>query len=150
MATIGGEAGAHRLDVALGERIRGIRKGRGLSQERLAEAVGVTFQQVQKYERGANRVSFSRLALIAEALETPLSELISGLGLDLVAGEADADTAAGVSPPGASELVRAYAAIRTPAVRRCIVELVQELARGAAGTTGPSKPRDDARQEPAT
>lgn len=146
MATLGGEAGAHRLDVALGERIRRIRKGRGLSQERLAEAVGVTFQQVQKYERGANRVSFSRLVLIAEALDTPLSEMISGLGL--VAGEADEDTSAIVSTPGATELVQAYAAIRTPAVRRCIVELVQELARGAATSADPSEPRDEVRREP--
>ena len=146
MATLGGEAGAHRLDVALGGRIRRFRKARGLSQERLAEAVGVTFQQVQKYERGANRVSFSRLALIAEALETPLSELIAGLGA--TQHDVADEPTSGLATPGANELVQAYAAIRTPAVRRCILELVQELARGGAGTANPERPHGDALHEP--
>jgi transcriptional regulator with XRE-family HTH domain len=121
MATLSGEAGAHRLDAALGEQIRRLRKARNMSQERLAAAAGVTFQQIQKYERGANRVSFSRLVLIAEALQTPLSQLISGL---TNAGESVSE----LQTPGARDLVHAYAAIRSEGVRRCLVELVQELA----------------------
>jgi transcriptional regulator with XRE-family HTH domain len=97
-----------------------------MSQERLAEAVGVTFQQIQKYERGTNRVSFSRLALIASALEIVLTELIAGLDPTIKPGASGA--AGALRTPGASELVEAYAAIPTETVRRRLVELVQELA----------------------
>ena len=72
MADQAGDDFARRLDVALGARIRRFRKARRISQEQLADAVGVTFQQIQKYERGANRVSFSRLAQIAAALQEQL------------------------------------------------------------------------------
>lgn len=147
MATLSGEAGAHRLDVALGARIRRFRKARNMSQERLAEAVGVTFQQIQKYERGANRVSFSRLALIAVALDTPLPDLIAGLG---PACERPGDAPCGLSTPGAADLVEAYAAIRTEAVRRCLVELVQELARAATLSDERKPPRQAGRGEPAS
>ena len=61
--------GPNALDIALGNRIRQRRKGLGVSQTTLAEAIGLTFQQVQKYERGFNRVSFSRLVDIAHALD---------------------------------------------------------------------------------
>ena len=57
--------GPHPVDVAVGARIRTIRKSRGLSQGALGAALGLTFQQVQKYERGANRVSASKLVEIA-------------------------------------------------------------------------------------
>lgn len=116
-----------------------------MSQERLAEAVGVTFQQIQKYERGANRVSFSRLALIADALETPLPELIAGLG---AASEVAQDAATNLHVPGATELVEAYAAIRTDAVRKCLVELVRELARGGPLRDDQTPPYEDERHEP--
>lgn len=58
----------HPVDVHVGAKIREIRRSSGKSQEYLAEAVGLTFQQIQKYERGANRVSASKLCEIAEAL----------------------------------------------------------------------------------
>lgn len=147
MATLSGEAGAHRLDVALGARIRRYRKARNMSQERLAEAVGVTFQQIQKYERGANRVSFSRLALIANALDTALPELIAGLGAEH-APQAAREAEGCLRTPGASELVEAYAAIRTEAVRRCLVELVQELARAAEPKDERKPPCEDGKHEP--
>jgi transcriptional regulator with XRE-family HTH domain len=67
---------AQPLDVAVGGIIRNVRVAAGISQERLGEQVGVTFQQIQKYERGANRISVSRLVLIARALGvTPQSLL---------------------------------------------------------------------------
>lgn len=141
MATLRGEEVAHRLDVALGARIRRFRKARNMSQERLAEAVGVTFQQVQKYERGANRVSFSRLALIAAALNTSLPELIDGLAGD--GGDCGHATASGLNTPGASELVEAYAAIPTENVRRCLLDLVRELAGGGLDHALKSRPEDE-------
>src|SRR3954464_3319426 len=60
-------------DVAIGQKVRALRFDRGLSQSELASQVGVTFQQVQKYENGANRISAGRLALIARALGMPVT-----------------------------------------------------------------------------
>ena len=68
------------IDVHVGSRIRLRRTLLGMSQERLAEAIGLTFQQVQKYERGANRVSASKLWEIAAALKTPVAYFYDGLG----------------------------------------------------------------------
>lgn len=118
------------LDVALGARIRAVRKTRNLSQERLADAVGVTFQQIQKYERGANRVSFSRLALIAAALNTPLRDLIGVL--EESAAETHASALSDLMRiPGASDLVAAFRALPDEPVRRGVIQLVQELAKAA-------------------
>ncbi|MEK7080193.1 MAG: helix-turn-helix transcriptional regulator [Patescibacteria group bacterium] len=72
------------MDVRLGNSIRQWRLQRGLSQERLAEKIGVSFQQVQKYERAANRVSFSKLCQIASALKMSIVDLV---GQDLIMGE---------------------------------------------------------------
>src|SRR5690242_15239466 len=69
--------GADRLDVALGLAIRLRRHVQGLSQTQLAERIGVSFQQVQKYERGANRVSFSMLVRICEALACRVPDLVA-------------------------------------------------------------------------
>src|SRR3954468_21396813 len=69
------EALADPVDVAVGARIRLLRKMRGLSQQALAEAAGVTFQQIQKYERGSNRVSASMLSRIAQTLQSPVAEM---------------------------------------------------------------------------
>jgi transcriptional regulator with XRE-family HTH domain len=75
-------------DVAIGSNIRTLRVIRGISQERLGDAIGVTFQQVQKYEKGTNRVGGSRAIQIAAALKVSVSELYKGL-------EVNADNEAG-------------------------------------------------------
>jgi transcriptional regulator with XRE-family HTH domain len=67
------------VDLHVGARIRLRRRMQGVSQEKLAEALGLTFQQVQKYERGANRVSASKLYEIAAALRAPVSYFFDGL-----------------------------------------------------------------------
>ena len=66
----------HWVDRYVGQQIREVRRARGLSQGDLGRQVGVTFQQVQKYERGVNRVSCSRLVQLAEALGVPSGELL--------------------------------------------------------------------------
>src|ERR1700753_4259666 len=66
------------VDEAVGARIRLLRKGRKISQEEFGKAIGVTFQQVQKYEIGENRVGASRLHLVAIALNVPCSDLFDG------------------------------------------------------------------------
>jgi DNA-binding XRE family transcriptional regulator len=69
------------LDVALGGRIRQRRRELGFSQDQLARKVGLTFQQVQKYEHGTNRVSFSRLVAIAQALDCRVMDIVGDLDL---------------------------------------------------------------------
>ena len=129
------------LDVALGIRIRLRRKSQGMSQTALADAVGITFQQIQKYERGFNRVSFSRLVDIAHTLDCRVIDLIG-----------DIDDAGKLSPlfrqdtahlreGGAPELLAAYSAAPA-ALRRTILKLVVAIAKDQHG------PRhDDEEQE---
>ena len=71
--------GPDPVDVHVGSRVRAQRRRMGLTQEGLAEALGLTFQQVQKYERGANRVSASKLYYIARTLRVPISYFFEGL-----------------------------------------------------------------------
>src|ERR1043165_9958176 len=67
-------------DVEIGRKIRALRLERGLSQSDLAKAIGLTFQQVQKYEKGTNRVSAGRLQQIADFLDVPITYFYGGLG----------------------------------------------------------------------
>jgi len=115
------------LDVAIGASIRLRRKQAGISQEMLAEKCGVSFQQVQKYENGANRVSFSRLVQIAHALGLRVSELVGDIdeATGLSPAEATILTDLGVS--GATDLLRDFAGL-SPALRGRVRDLVREIA----------------------
>lgn len=118
------EASADPVDIAVGARIRLLRKVRGLSQQALAEAAGVTFQQIQKYERGANRVSASMLSRIARTLQAPVAEMFGETG---PASGAIDEVAALLSQPGALELLRAYAVLPRGAPRAALVDFVRAL-----------------------
>jgi len=122
----------HPLDIALGSRIRLRRRELGFSQEQLAREVGITFQQVQKYEHGTNRVSFSRLVEIAQALHCSVSDIVGDL---YKPGENTAFSRhlANLNEPGATELLDAYASITQPKHRRAILNLAKQLAEGKAG-----------------
>ena len=98
---------ANDIDLHLGKRLRRRRRLLGLTQQQLALAVGIRFQQIQKYECGANRISAARLWQLAEALETPVSYFFDGL--------AEADGRAGNRPPPPK---RAPATACSPARRR--------------------------------
>jgi transcriptional regulator with XRE-family HTH domain len=128
------------VDVHVGSRIRLRRTLLGMSQERLGEALGLTFQQVQKYERGANRVSASRLFDLSRVLDVPISffyddmpEEIGGPGLGGRApgGFADAQDAFGQDEAlhrrETLELVRAYYRIGDPALRRRVFDLIKTM-----------------------
>ena len=73
---------AHPIDVHVGQAVRRLRKARGVSQEALAAALGLTFQQVQKYENGANRVSASKLFQISRFLQVEVSAFFEGAPMD--------------------------------------------------------------------
>ena len=117
------------LDVALGARIRVRRKSLGLSQDDLAVQVGLTFQQIQKYERGANRVSFSRLVEIARTLKCRVQDLIGDLDVEGELSDRVAAEAVQLKETGALELIRAYSAIRSAGRRRVVVSLAQTLSK---------------------
>lgn len=120
---------ANPLDVAIGARLRVRRRAAGLSQQKLAERLGVTFQQVQKYERGANRIAGSTLIGIAEALETPASYFL-GEG---ASGAINDESIVNIAQRGASDLLRQYVHITSPKIRAAVLQLVRALAeeRGA-------------------
>ena len=120
----------HRLDLELGHRIRERRRSIGVSQGQLARAIGVSFQQVQKYERGTNRVSFSRLMEIVGALGCELADLAEGLESDRQGHGPDAPQQP-EADDGASELLEAYAALGTQSLRRSLIQHARALA-GAA------------------
>ncbi len=109
----------------------------GVSQERLAEALGLTFQQVQKYERGANRISASKLYDIARFLSAPISYFFEGLS-DPVGSEANGVAEDGqeqfvhdfLMTPEGLELAAIFPKITKPRVRRRVLELVRAMAEG--------------------
>jgi transcriptional regulator with XRE-family HTH domain len=121
----------NKLDVALGLRIRQRRKSLRLSQTALADKIGLTFQQIQKYERGANRVSFSRLVEIAHALSCRVLDVIGDLDDAGVPSPLFRQDTAHLRESGAPELLAAYAA--APALlRRSILKLVVAIAKDQA------------------
>jgi transcriptional regulator with XRE-family HTH domain len=96
------------MDIALGAAVRLRRKTLGISQEALAEQCGVSFQQVQKYENGANRISFSRLVQIARALRCRVVDLMDVLDAPDRETPTDLDMLSRMRTPGAMELLTAY------------------------------------------
>ncbi len=122
----------HPLDVALGSRIRLRRRELKLSQDQLAQKVGITFQQVQKYEYGTNRVSFSRLVEIARALNCGMIDIIGELDRSK-ASSMFARHVARLREPGAAELLEAYTVIQSAKHRRAILKLAMELAERKNG-----------------
>jgi transcriptional regulator with XRE-family HTH domain len=125
-----GPEGPHPVDRHVGLRIRMRRKELGVSQERLAEALGLTFQQIQKYERAANRVSASKLFEIARALNTNVAYFYEGLSAveELDAPTAAPDGRALLLMPEGAELAALFPRIPRGRVRRKVVELVRALA----------------------
>jgi transcriptional regulator with XRE-family HTH domain len=128
------ERAANPVDLHVGARIRMRRKTMGLSQERLAESLSLTFQQVQKYERGANRVSASKLYEIARSLRSPINYFFDGLAdtVDpLPEGVADQDASAFVHElvmtPEGMELAALFPRIAKRG-RKLVLDLARVLA----------------------
>jgi transcriptional regulator with XRE-family HTH domain len=117
------------IDVHVGSRIRMRRLLLGMNQETLANALGLTFQQVQKYEGGANRVSASRLSAMAEILGVPISYFFGDLHID---GEEptpeDKRWREYLQRPETIELIRLYYAIPNGQTRRQFLELTKSVA----------------------
>jgi len=119
--------GGDPRDAEIGQRVRALRLQRGLSQTELGNLISVTFQQVQKYEKGANRISAGRLQRIAEVLGVPVAYFFAapdqrhgsnggGQEFELLQTE------------GALRLARAYARIKEPGVRQQLLRLTEAIA----------------------
>lgn len=117
------DQGPDPIDVAVGHRIRVRRKWLGVSQSTLAEHLGVSFQQVQKYERGANRVSASMLVKIAQKLDTSVAELVG----ENASPQGDESLFEKLAIPGAVQLLDAFASVQQPALRTAILNLTRSL-----------------------
>jgi len=112
------------LDVAVGRNVRIWRMAKGLSQSQLASRLGVTFQQIQKYEVGANRIGTGRLVKIAAILGVPISVLFEGSD---GAGQSSALLSL-VADSRSFRLAHAFAAIDNPSLRLSLVNLVERVA----------------------
>jgi transcriptional regulator with XRE-family HTH domain len=119
------------MDIALGASVRIRRRSLGISQEALAEKCGVSFQQIQKYENGANRISFSRLVQIARALQCRVVDLMDVLDGPDGAAPNDLDVLNRVRTPGALELLSAFERL-TPETRSSLLGLIRTLAAEAS------------------
>ena len=125
------DIGPHPVDRHVGLHIRMRRKALGISQERLAESLGLTFQQVQKYERGANRASASKLWEIARALRTNVAYFYEGLESqtdETTRGFMGANAQEFLLTPEGMELAATFPRVRRPGVRRKVLDLVRAMA----------------------
>ncbi len=132
------------VDVHIGGRVRMRRTLLGMSQEKLADALGITFQQVQKYERGVNRVGASRLYDLSRILDVPISFFYEGAGVfeSSKPNKKSRLKLVGVANPKSSyqaeesfgdreilELVRAFKSIQSPDMRKSVLDMIRSLAK---------------------
>ncbi len=130
----------HPVDVHVGSRVRLRRTMLGMSQEKLGEAVGLTFQQIQKYERGANRIGCSRIYQFSSILGVPVAFFFQDMPAEAL-GASQKPVAAGMSDHDQStleddplsrqetlELVRAYYRIQDDGVRKRVFDLMRSMA----------------------
>lgn len=138
--------GSTGVDVFVGQRLRELRMLAGLSQTEVAAALGLTFQQLQKYERGFNRVSASRLFTLAQFFHVPVSVFFDGLDEHAPAVETTGNDGRGEGTLRSREalmLARHFQRIRDPLVRAAIRDLAERCASigGTAGEVVPMPTR---------
>ncbi|WP_451997374.1 helix-turn-helix domain-containing protein [Azospirillum argentinense] len=128
------------VDIHVGARVRLRRTLLGMSQEKLGDALRLTFQQVQKYERGANRISASRLFDLSRVLDVPvsffddMSEATTAAAAtdDVCTASADSSEPDPMAKRETLELVRAYYRINDPSVRKRLFEMTKVLGRSSS------------------
>jgi len=113
----------HPVDIYVGARVKERRTELGISQEKLAEALGLTFQQVQKYEKGVNRVGAARLQQIATALDVPVTFFYDGDGK-----AREVESLLFLDSAFSLRLLRAYSKIKDQTVQRQLVSLMESIA----------------------
>jgi len=124
------QRGGDPRDAEIGKRVRTLRLQRGLSQTELGGLINVTFQQVQKYEKGTNRISAGRLQRIAEVMSVPVSFFFAGFEEKPKTSTAQVMDLefSFLQTEGALRLARAYARIKQPSVRLQLLRLTEAIA----------------------
>ena len=132
-------------DKHVGKRVRMRRKMLSMSQTKLGTALGLTFQQVQKYEKGTNRVGAGRLTQIARGLKIPVNTFFEGHDhIEKTAQQGGVSPLSLITNPHAFRLLQAYSTLTDEELRRSIVELVERVAE----RTGSHAPRRERRYTP--
>ena len=128
------------IDIYVGNRVKARRKDLGMTQQDLAKALGLTFQQVQKYERGANRISASKLFMISNTLDVAISHFFDGMDEDTATDKSTGEIAGGFDLNAAQdvltfassvegiELNRAFAGVKDAKTRKFLVGLFEAIA----------------------
>jgi transcriptional regulator with XRE-family HTH domain len=121
-------------DKHVGARVRMRRMMQGLSQEKLGNALGVTFQQVQKYEKGTNRIGASRLQQISDILQVPVSFFFEGQpnAAPSIATTAPYAVDDFIASPDGIAIARAFGRIHDPKLKRAIAHMVEQIVESAA------------------
>ena len=122
------KANSHSIDKAIGGRLKMYRQRANISQTALGKHLGVSFQQVQKYENGTNRISAATLIKISRALNVPVGELMVLESAQAPAAGSSKDLARFTKSPEGRSLIHGFMAINDPLLRRHIVGLVKALA----------------------
>ena len=118
------KVGGNPIDLLVGSRIRRFRKGRRMSQAQLGKKLGVTFQQVQKYENGKNRVGASRLQMISTALDVPVGQFFAD-----DAGTSRTSAKPLAFDPQALRFAEAFIRLNDRELRNSIIDMVEAMAR---------------------
>ena len=119
-------------DIEVAHRVRALRLEKGLSQEKLGHALGLTFQQVQKYEKGASRIGAGRLQRIAEIFGVPVAVFFGTPDRPSIRSQSLFDL---VDTTVALRLLRAYSRISNPGLRQALTTLAEELAQQSKGAS---------------
>lgn len=127
------------LDLQIGGRLRALRLERKVSQKTLGAALDVSFQQIQKYERGISRIPAGNLFKLAHALRSPVTAFFETEGENAPAVSAD---------PVEQELLEAYQAINSPDLRRMVVRIVRDMGRTITNGASPSRDRRRPQDQP--
>jgi transcriptional regulator with XRE-family HTH domain len=113
------------LDIEVGRRVRSLRLEKGMSQEKLGNQLALTFQQIQKYENGTNRIGAAKLQRIAQILGVSVSALYPD---PVPAGRNSQEVAELIDTGSTLRLLRAYSRMRSPSLQRALTTLVEEIA----------------------
>lgn len=127
---------AQEIDQLIGERLKEVRKKKNLTQEDVAEKLGVSFQQIQKYENGKNRISFSRLYELSIFMKEPLESFVSGIRQQNT-GLADSSAQSTLSPSTADsisqketdKLLKIYYSLEDPQLRKNLLKFIKTMAK---------------------
>lgn len=130
----------HPIDIHVGGRVRLRRTMLSMSQDKLAEALGLTFQQIQKYEKGVNRIGASRVFEISRVLSVPIQfffdDFDAGTGRSYGFAEQGSDDGMAMmellNTPEGVQLCKHFASIKDPKIRKRVLELVKSLSNGEA------------------